>query len=501
VRMVGSLIDITERKNYEKALVYEREKLSAIIENMGVGVGVTDPNGDTISLNKAAFKIHDFDSEAEMMSKLESYQELFELQYPDGKIMPFDEWPSMRVRRGEVVQDYEVKLVNLKTNSSKFISYTAVPLYDDRGDVLNFIFTLTDFTDRKKSEEKLNFQKSLLEAQQEVSPLGKLVVSPDGKMLTYNRRMVEIWGFPEEIMNTKLDDMALNLAKEQLTDPDGFINKVLECYEKQLYNHEKLYFKDGRILDRYGSPVRGEDGTYYGYVWSFMDITEREKLAKQKDDFLGIASHELKTPVAIMKGYINMLERLLRNKDATVEVELLKKADNQIIRLTNLINDLLDVTKIESGKMQFEQQEFDFDQSVEEVVEAMRHITSHRLIINGNSGRKIIGDKDRTGQVVANLISNAVKYSDKESEIIIKVWAEDHKVSLSVQDYGIGIAEDDLPKVFDRFFRVRSSGNHSAGLGLGLYISHEIIKRQDGKIWVESKPGQGSVFGFSLPAN
>jgi two-component system, chemotaxis family, CheB/CheR fusion protein len=501
VRMVGSMLDISERKRSEEALLFEREKLQAIIENMGVGVGITDPVGTTLSLNKSALKIHGFQEESEMLAQIERYREIFELQYPDGKEMPFEQWPSMRAIRGERVNNYEVKLINSVEQTNKYISYTAVPLYDGNEMLQNFIFTLTDLTDRKETEEKLNFQKSLLEAQQEVSPLGNLVVSPDGKMLTYNRRMIEMWHLSDEIMGSKIDDKALQNAKEQLKDPDAFIAKVIECYKKRIHNHEKLYFKDGRIFDRYGAPVNDENGNYYGYVWYFLDITEQENLARQKDDFLGIASHELKTPVAIMKGYINMVERLLGNKDLTMEAGLLKKADIQIIRLTNLINDLLDVTKIESGKMQFERKEFEFDVAVEDVVESMQHITSHRLVQNGKTGIKIIGDKERTGQVIANFISNAVKYSPKSTEIIIDTWSGGAEVFFQIKDHGIGISKEDLPKVFDRFFRVRGSGNHSTGLGLGLYISSEIIKRQNGRIWAESTEGVGSVFGFSLPIN
>jgi PAS domain S-box-containing protein len=497
---LGTNTDIHKQKQAEEALMFEREKLQAIIENMGVGVGVTDSKGTTLSLNKTALQIHGFQKESEMLDQIERYREMFDLQYPDGSEMPFEEWPSMRAMRGERVNDYEVKLINRIKQSQKYISYTVVPIYDSNGLLMNFIFTLTDLTDRKRAEEKLNFQKSLLEAQQEVSPLGNLVVSSEGKMLTYNSRMREMWHFPEEIMNTELDEIALNIAKEQLIDPEEFVEKVMACYERRVHNHEKLYFKDGRIFDRYGAPVNDENGTYYGYVWFFMDITEQENLARQKDDFLGIASHELKTPVAIMKGYVNLLERQLRSKDVfSMEADLLKKADNQIVRLTNLINNLLDVTKLESGKMKFEQDEFDFDQLTHEVVESMQHMTTHKLVQRGKTGKIIIGDKDRTGQAINNLISNAVKYSPKTTEIIIETWASGKEVFLHVKDRGIGIATEDLSKVFDRFFRVRTSGNHSAGLGLGLFISSEIIKRQNGKIWVESKEGEGSVFGFSLP--
>ncbi len=231
------------------------------------------------------------------------------------------------------------------------------------------------------------------------------------------------------------------------------------------------------------------------------ELNERKKLEKQKDEFIGVASHELKTPVTSIKSYTQMLHYKFKKEGQLEAANLLAKLDTQIDKLTDLIGDLLDVTKIEAGKMAFNTTNFDFDDLVEEIVEEMQIITAkHKLIINGSSNQTINGDRERIGQVLINLISNAIKYSPNADKIVISNSREGKNVKLCVQDFGLGIPEEKKNQVFNRFFRISGPNQETfPGLGLGLYISSEIIKRSKGKIWVESREGEGSVFCFSLP--
>ena len=231
------------------------------------------------------------------------------------------------------------------------------------------------------------------------------------------------------------------------------------------------------------------------------EITERRKLEKQKDEFISIASHELKTPVTSIKAYGQVLQHFFKQKGDDKAVSHLSKMDFQINKLTNLIGDLLDVTKVESGKMIFAEEEFDFDILVKEVVDEVQLTTDkHVLHIQGQTRKTVIADKERTGQVLTNLMTNAIKYSPKASQIDVTLSSDEKNVMVSVRDFGIGIPRDKQPRLFERFFRI--SGPHQEtfpGLGLGLYISSEIIKRQGGRIWVESEDGQGATFSFTLP--
>ncbi|GCE21320.1 PAS domain S-box protein [Dictyobacter kobayashii] len=247
-------------------------------------------------------------------------------------------------------------------------------------------------------------------------------------------------------------------------------------------------------------PIFDNDKNVVLVAGSTRDITSRKQFESQKDDFMGIVSHELKTPVTSIKAFTQVLQnRFARAGDEKATV-LLGKMDAQINKLTALIGDLLDVTKIEGGKLQFNEDFFSFDELVTNVVEEIQRTTNkHNIEIQGKTQKTVHGDKDRIEQVIINFLTNAIKYSPHSDTIIVKSSYANEQVTLSVQDFGVGIPPERLQQVFERFYRV--SGNETIpGIGLGLYISAEIIRRQKGSIGVESEPGKGSTFYFSLPA-
>jgi signal transduction histidine kinase len=231
------------------------------------------------------------------------------------------------------------------------------------------------------------------------------------------------------------------------------------------------------------------------------DITERKQLEQQKDEFVSIASHELKTPITSVKAYTQILGQRFRKTEDTKSVELVEKMDAQLDKLTNLIGDLLDITKIEAGRIRFHESYFDFNELVEETVEDLQRTTEKHLIVKElQPSRTVYGDHDRLGQVLTNFITNAIKYSPAADKIMVKTVVDKNNTTLRVQDFGVGLSKEDQAKVFERFYRVGGPDQATfPGLGLGLYIASEIIKRHKGRVWVESKPGKGSTFCFSLP--
>lgn len=232
-------------------------------------------------------------------------------------------------------------------------------------------------------------------------------------------------------------------------------------------------------------------------------IDERIKLDVQKNNFISMASHELKTPVTSLKGNTQVLIRRFKdnaNADASV---FLGKMDKQIDRLTVLINDLLEATKFTSGQLKFKEEHFDFNDLVKEIVEEIQLTTENHFITTQMDHSKLVfGDRNRIGQVISNLLSNAIKYSPNSKKIILTVTKLDKEIKLSVKDFGIGISEENQAKVFDQFYRASNfHQGSSAGLGLGLYIASEIIKKHKGKLFVESVPDEGSEFSFTIPIN
>jgi len=257
----------------------------------------------------------------------------------------------------------------------------------------------------------------------------------------------------------------------------------------------------GRWFETTYSPLQDEQGTISGIVAISMDITERKQLEQLKDEFLGIASHELKTPVTSIKGYTQLLERRFRSAGDERSAELLQKMNVQLQKLTLLIEDLLDVTRIESGKLLFRYSSFDFNALIHEIVEeTQRTTTKHTIIKELSSTVTLFADRDRIGQVLSNLLTNAIKYSPRTETIIVKTVCTDDAIITSVHDFGIGIPREKQQHIFERFFRVEGEALVTyPGLGLGLYISAEFIKRHHGSIWLKSEEGKGTTFSFSLP--
>ena len=231
------------------------------------------------------------------------------------------------------------------------------------------------------------------------------------------------------------------------------------------------------------------------------DIDDQKKLEKQKDDFIGIVSHELKTPVTSLKAYAQVLQMQLKKIGQEKIANTALKMDSQLDKLTVLINDLLDVTKIEEGQMQFTYERFSITELVKEIVEQMQLTsTKHTILYESTTTKLVYADKERTGQVIINLLSNAIKYSPDSDAIHVNVSSTTTDILVSVMDYGMGIPTEKQQYLFERFYRV--SGPKTVtfpGLGLGLYICAEIVKSQQGKLWVQSEVGKGSTFSFSLP--
>lgn len=249
------------------------------------------------------------------------------------------------------------------------------------------------------------------------------------------------------------------------------------------------------------TPLRDDTENLRGFSKIMRDITTRKKHEQRKDEFLSMASHELKTPVATIKAYSQILAKQPAVAKDSKNKHFVKSIDSQTNKLITLINDFLDISKIEAGKLVFSKKKFNLDALIEKIVTDFQHLTeTHRIKRVGTIKKLIRGDQDRIGQVLINLLTNAIKYSPGAKEIIVTTKQDKNFVTVSVQDFGMGIPKSKQPHVFDKYFQVTDRGEEGKkGFGLGLYISSEIIRRHNGKIWVESTKGKGSTFYFSLP--
>ncbi len=353
-------------------------------------------------------------------------------------------------------------------------------------------------------------------AQEERKRLQELVANVPGVVW-------ESWGEPDEknqrinFVSDYVETMLGYTVEEWLNTPNFWLTIVHpEDKEKAAAEASRTYTsgrigvnrfrwiaKDGRILwvETQSFVFKDQHGKPLGMRGVTMNITERVEMERRKDEFIGMASHELKTPVTSLKVYAQLMQKQLGNQVNLPMYSFVSKMNNQIDRLTKLINDLLNLSRIQAGKLKFHQESFDINILIKDTAENIQSAyNSHTIEIQGNIPNNVYADHDRIEQVVINLLTNAVRYSPQSKKIIVTLNSYVNEIKIGVQDFGIGIAKEYQNRIFDRFYQVSSSNSHpTSGLGIGLYITNEIVKRHSGRLWVESEVGKGSVFYFTLP--
>ena len=267
-------------------------------------------------------------------------------------------------------------------------------------------------------------------------------------------------------------------------DPDILLLRVKTFYRL----HEQ-----NRVLNEVQSNLRKE------IEYRKLAQQEAQEASRRKDEFMSIASHELKTPLASMKAYMQLVDRSL-SKDDKIKIYI-DRTLIQINKLNTLITDLLDMSRLENGKLKFNKTLFNFDELVRDATEMIRQTyPDYNISVNGQTGIMVKGDEPRLEQVLLNYLTNAVKYSPDAKEIQVHIRLEENMAIVSVRDFGIGIPKQSQPEVFRKFYRVEGSEHRFQGLGVGLYICSEIIQRHKGSCWLQSEYGKGSTFFFSIPA-
>lgn len=341
-----------------------------------------------------------------------------------------------------------------------------------------------------------------------------------------NDAMIDFWGKDRSIVGKPLEDAVPELKGQP------FINILKNVLLTGITDKGDAVpaetMRDGKLQTAYYTyeyrAIKDNSGIPYCILHTASDVTDMVKAKKviqetelqrealdqeqilisikeeqQKNDFISMVSHELKTPLTSISAYIQLLQS--RGLTDLFVVNTLTKVQKQIRKMSTLISSFLNVSRLESGEVQLNLSNFDVDKVILDVVEDLRLIYPTNQIDFESGDRKLIyGDKDKIGSVISNLISNAVKYSDLNSTILVQSETSANEVHVSVTDQGIGIKAHDIEKLFDRFYRVESLQTKTiSGFGIGLYLSAEIINLHQGKIWAESDYGVGSTFHFCIP--
>ncbi|MEO8795586.1 MAG: ATP-binding protein, partial [Daejeonella sp.] len=321
-----------------------------------------------------------------------------------------------------------------------------------------------------------------------------------GKAVYFNEAWTRFTGRPQtEILDFGWADLI------HPDDKENFLNLYLASFKNQV-----PFTGEFRILNKAGNygwllatdrPRFNTDGTFAGYISSSIDITEQKQDDQRKNDFIGMVSHELKTPLTSLSAYVQILLNRARKYDDEFTKTALEKANRQVGKMNEMINGFLNVSRLESGKIHIDKQDFDLAFLVKEAEEDLESTNETHTVIFAPLERTMIhADREKIAHVISNLISNAFKYSPKNSTIHVACTTKNNSAYFSVKDEGMGISKDDIPMLFDRYFRVKGNNMHGiSGFGIGLYLSSEIIKRHDGTIWAESELNRGSKFIFTLP--
>ena len=334
-----------------------------------------------------------------------------------------------------------------------------------------------------------------------------------GKMDTWsidpNTLAVTMSDFIKELFGYKPEEELPMEAILEAVDP-GYRQMLLDVLKNALENSvpsdteypiTNKITKEQIWVKATGKVYYDSEGNKTEYSGMFMDITERKLDEIRKNDFIGMVSHELKTPLTSINGYIQLLQAKAKKSEDSFSEKALEKSALQIKKMTAMINGFLNVSRLQSGKILLQKAPFALDELVLNTVEDLKVTESrHQITVIPCSSMIVDGDADKIANVVSNLVSNAIKYSPAGSNITVKCSMLDEMVNVSVQDEGMGIPAADLKHLFERYYRVEAG--HTAlisGFGIGLYLCSEIVQIHKGKIWAESTVGQGSTFHFCIP--
>ena len=395
------------------------------------------------------------------------------------------------------------------------------PVKDTEGKVINFIGIQNDVTSRKKSQLELEMNQAdmerkveertqmLKESQEYLKSIVEtireslLVMDKDYKILSANNHFLNTFKVSinetkgrvlYDLGNGQWDIPELKIMMEEILPTN---NPVLDYEVEHEFPHigKKLMLLNAHRIEL--------EGKYKDWILlAIEDITDRRAIQQRKDDFLSIASHELKTPLTTIVGYMQMMDRLMPENASDKFKNVVDKTSRYVHRLNQLLGELLDVSRIQTGNIELHPEPFDFDRMVIETIEGIKAATPRRNIeLIGKSGIIYNGDESHLVQVVSNLLSNALKYSPENTTVTVQINAISDFIKVSITDRGMGISHDEQAKVFDRFYRVGEIQRHYPGMGIGLYICQQIITNHNGTIWVESEKQKGSVFSFTLPVN
>ncbi|ADB62889.1 PAS/PAC sensor signal transduction histidine kinase (plasmid) [Haloterrigena turkmenica DSM 5511] len=497
VRFPGALTDITKRKRAELKLQQNNEQLETLFEVLPVGVVVAEADGQIIQANDIAHEIWGgdvFDAES-----VEEYEQYPVWDAESGERVQPDEMTLARVVNGEEVLDPDIYEIEAVDGERRVIRLEGMPVRDEHGEVTRGVATLTDITDRREAQRALEESERRYRTLVENFPNGAVGLFDD------NLRYTAVGGQLFDRLDYDPEDR-IGYRFTELHTPD--LVEELEPHFRAALDGEASTFEieyQGRYLHAHTLPVRDADDEVYAGMLVIRDVTERreyERMLEESNDrleqFAYAASHDLQEPLRMVSSYLQLLERRYDDDLDEDGQEFLEFAVDGADRMREMIDGLLKYSRVETRGDPFET--VSLDDVLTEVCDDLQvMIQESNAEITTEDLPRVEGDHGQLRQVFQNLLDNAIEYSgDDPPRIYIDAERDGDQWLVSVEDNGVGIDPEDTDRVFEVFQRLHARGEH-AGTGIGLALVERIIERHGGDVWVESDPGQGSTFSFTLP--
>jgi PAS domain S-box-containing protein len=501
--------DITERKYAEETLRESELRFRKIFEESPFPMAITGKDFGIIRANASFCTMTGYQEEELKLITLG------DLTYPDDA---GDDSVNLMKLIAEDFPVYHKEKRYLRKDGSVILGSSTISIIrNNRDEAQLFLAMIEDITLRKEAEAELEKSFSLIKATLESTEDGILVVDLSGKIVQVNHKFSSMWMIPPEVLASGRDEEALCYIKDQLVNPENFLENVKQLYLKpEATSSDLLEFNDGRFFERYSQPHM-INGRSVGRVWSFRDITQKKKAEHEliaaklkaeesdrlKTAFLHNVSHEIRTPMNAIIGFSSLLnEPDLTEPDRQQFTEIIFQSSNQLL---SIINDIVDVANIESGQVKVNLKKTDLNFSLRSLDEQFSYSGKQfKIPINLSTGLPdeqaiIFTDNTKLIQIISNLINNSIKFT-RQGDIDFGYTLKDNSLEFYVKDTGIGIPQDSIEKIFDRFYQVdRTVSRQFGGTGLGLSICKAYVQLLGGNISVTSSPGKGTSFVFTIP--
>ncbi|RFZ94282.1 hypothetical protein D0C36_01625 [Mucilaginibacter conchicola] len=419
-------------------------------------------------------------------------------------------WPIMtpqleRAMRGESTYS-ENELVPMFRDGKiddVYWTYSYCPVITEDGTSGGALVICHETTSSVKALKTVDDTITKLQFAIEAAELGTWDLDPATNKFVGNKRTAEWFGLPHT------PDIPLNNAIEAIApeDRERVGNSIMDAMKPGADGNYDISYTivsqqtgQRRIVRAKGKVIFDAEGTATRFSGTLQDVTDDVEMEKRKDEFISVASHELKTPITSLNASLQILQKLVKDEPVSDKFKMFTaKAGNNLNKLVHLLDDLLNVTKIQQGQLALSKNRFNLTELVKDSCDHISQGNDHEITVTGEDELFVYADYRRIDQVLVNFIGNAIKYSPQSRKIDVVLERSGDDAKVIVKDYGIGINPEKLPHLFDRYYRVDALGHQFSGLGLGLYISSDIIKRHDGNIGVDSQWGEGSQFWFTLP--